>query len=100
MEAVIMAFPGSSRFWLWVSIVAGWALPAATAQARTLRVPRDYPSIQGAVDAAAAGDEIEVGKGRFCGATISKPLTLTSARHHGATIVGCPGGAPQRTRFE
>jgi hypothetical protein len=79
-----------TRALLTLSFLAGSLLLAAPAWARTLRVPRDYPSIQGAVDAASPGDEIEVGKGRFCGATITKPLTLTSARHHGAIIVGCP----------
>lgn len=68
--------------------VLGASLLAAPAWGKTWRVPRDYPTIQGAVDAAAAGDEIEVGKGRHCGATINKRLTLTANRH-GTTIVGC-----------
>jgi hypothetical protein len=81
------------RPWMVAALAAaGVTLAAAAAQARTLRVPRDYPTIQGAVDAAAAGDDIEVGKGRHCGATITKPVTLTSAKEHRATIVGCPGG--------
>lgn len=82
----------------------GWVLPLAAAGslfgsllalpafASTLKVPHDYPTIQGAVDAAAPGDEIEVAKGKFCGATISKPLTLTSAKKGGATIIGCASG--------
>jgi hypothetical protein len=64
---------------------------ATVAEARTIKVPHDYPTIQGAVDAAAAGDEIEVAKGRFCGATLTKRLTLTSAKKGGATIIGCAG---------
>lgn len=69
----------------WVAVAAA----PSTANARTLRVPRDYPTIQGAVDAASGGDEIEVAKGRYCGATVTKPLTLTSAKKGAATIIGC-----------
>jgi hypothetical protein len=71
-----------------LGIVFGLSL-AAPAWGKTWKVPRDYPTIQGAVDAAAAGDEIEVGKGRHCGATINKRLSLTASRHGDVTIVGC-----------
>lgn len=52
-----------------------------------LRVPRDFPTIQAAVDAAGDGDRIEVGRGRFCGATLTRRVELRG--RHGTTIVGC-----------
>ncbi|HYQ16029.1 MAG TPA: hypothetical protein VEQ58_09730 [Polyangiaceae bacterium] len=57
------------------------------AQAATLRVPAQYPTIQAAVDAAAPGDHIRVSRGRHCGATLTKPVVLEGRR--GARIVGC-----------
>ena len=58
-------------------VAAAAALLAASpgeAQARTRRVPERYPTIQAAVDAADAGDVIDVGPGRHCGATIDRPV--------------------------
>jgi len=54
---------------------------------RVIRVPRDHATIQAAVDAASDGDRIEVGRGRFCGATITKRLDLRG--REGTTIIGC-----------
>jgi hypothetical protein len=54
-----------------------------------VRVPEDFPTIQLAVNSAHPGDTIRVGPGRWCGALISKPLTLVG---EGATIMGCPPG--------
>lgn len=54
---------------------------------RLLRVPQDHPTIQDAVDVARDGDRILVGRGRFCGATITRRLELTG--REGATIIGC-----------
>ena len=62
------------------------------AQAATLRVPSDYPTIRAAVDAAAPGDQIRVRAGRHCGATLTKPVDLVG---EGApVIVGCAAPAP------
>ena len=60
---------------------AGVWLAAAPgeAQARTRRVPERYATIQAAVDAADAGDVIDVSPGRHCGATIDRPVRLTAA---------------------
>jgi len=52
-----------------------------------IRVPRDYATIQDAVDNANPGDEIEVGRGRWCGAIIDKPLELEG---DDAVIIACP----------
>ncbi|MGZ6070634.1 MAG: hypothetical protein ACXWK8_05420, partial [Myxococcaceae bacterium] len=52
-----------------------------------LRVPHDYPTIQAAVDAASDGDRIEVGRGRFCGATLTRRVELRGRQ--GSTIIGC-----------
>jgi hypothetical protein len=60
------------------------------AQARVRRVPDRYATIQAAVDAADAGDVIDVGPGNHCGATIDRPVDLQG--HGRATIVGCPEG--------
>jgi hypothetical protein len=52
-----------------------------------LRVPHDYPTIQAAVDAASDGDRIDVGRGRFCGATLTRRVDLHG--RPGTTIIGC-----------
>jgi nitrous oxidase accessory protein NosD len=52
---------------------AAWT---AAAEARVLRVPGDAQSIQDAVATAHPGDTIQVGAGRWCGAYITKRLTL------------------------
>ena len=65
------------------------AAPGA-AQARVRRVPDRYATIQAAVGAADAGDVIEVGPGRHCGATIDRPVDLQGHGH--ATIIGCADG--------
>jgi len=52
-----------------------------------LRVPQQYATIQDAVDAASDGDQIVVGRGHFCGATITRRVDLKGKQ--GATIIGC-----------
>jgi nitrous oxidase accessory protein NosD len=63
------------------------------AQARVRRVPERYATIQAAVDAADAGDVIDVSPGRHCGATIDRPVSLDG--HGRAVIVGCADGPAQ-----
>src|SRR5262249_46314778 len=70
------------------------AWPGA-AQASLLRVPDGFATIQAAVDAAEAGDVIDVGPGSHCGAPIDKRLTLVG--HGRATIVGCSDGPTSPT---
>jgi hypothetical protein len=55
--------------------------------ARTIRVPQDRPTIAAAIGAASAGDTIQVDKGDWCGAEITKPLDLEG--NNGARIIGC-----------
>ena len=62
-------------------------LSAAAAQAATLKVPAQYPTIQAAVDAAAPGDRIQVSRGRYCGATLPKPVILEGRGR--PRIIGC-----------
>ena len=59
---------------------------------KTIRVPQDFPTIQAAVNNANVRDTIQVGPGRWCGASITKPLNLIG--QGGATIMGCPPGNP------
>src|SRR5688500_6904123 len=73
--------------WLCGSI---WVTRGSVAQARTLLVPRDHATIQQAIAAASAGDEVLVSPGRHCGATIDRPIALRAAGQ--AVIVGCDGG--------
>src|SRR5262249_3821102 len=64
-----------------------------------LRVPQRYSTIQAAVDAANDGDQIVVSRGRFCGATLTRRVSLQA--RPGATIVGCdaPVSGPYRVGF-
>jgi nitrous oxidase accessory protein NosD len=59
-------------------------------EAAVLHVPRQYATIQNAIDAAAAGDTIVVRHGRYCGATVTKPVSLIGRGR--PTIVGCATG--------
>ena len=53
-----------------------------------LQVPEDFPTIQSAIDAANAGDTIFVHEGRWCGAIITKKLSLIGG--DGSTVIACP----------
>ena len=74
-----------------VAAAAFFATVPAPAGAATIRVPQDAATIQAAVDAAANGDEVRVGPGSWCGATVTKPLDLVGDGR--ATIVGCASPA-------
>jgi nitrous oxidase accessory protein NosD len=62
----------------------------AQARQRVRHVPGAYRTIQAAIDAANAGDVVDVAPGSYCGATVTTPVTLVG--HGQATIVGCPEG--------
>lgn len=55
---------------------------------RIIRVPKDYPTIQEAIDAANAGDVILVGPGKWVGGRVTKPLKIIGI--DGATIIDGP----------
>jgi parallel beta-helix repeat protein len=77
--------------WMAAAAVAGLALAGAPAEARTVRVPRDFRTIQAAVDAAAPGDTIDVGRGTYTEeVVIGKDLDLRGAGP-GATAIKSPG---------
>ncbi len=67
--------------------LALFGFASGPAQAATINVPDDYPTIQDAVDTATSGDQIRVGPGEWCGAVIDKRLDLFG--EGGATIIGC-----------
>lgn len=73
--------------WMGALGAAALALSAGAARAATLRVPAQYSTIQAAVDAAAAGDTIVVSRGRYCGATLTKPVILEGRGR--PRVVGC-----------
>jgi hypothetical protein len=71
---------------LWALVACG---SATRAEAAIRRVPQIYRTIQAAVDDARPGDEIEVGPGSYCGATIDVRVELVG---HQTAIVGCEDG--------
>ena len=76
-----------SRILAAVTAIGLLALVHGAANAGTLLVPEDYATIQMAADAALAGDQINVGPGEWCGATITKRVDLFGQGN--PTIAGC-----------
>lgn len=70
-----------------VSIFTALLVAPGVAFADILRVPEDQPTIQAAVDVASSGDQIRVGPGEWCGATITETVDLFGEGN--ATIIGC-----------
>jgi hypothetical protein len=62
-------------------------LVAVPAQAAVLRVPQQYASIDLAIAAANPHDTIRVGRGRYCGVAVTKPVHLVGEHH--PIIAGC-----------
>lgn len=80
------------RLALAVTAVIGWAMVsgASVATAATLQVPRQFSTIQSAVDAARPGDTIRVAAGTFVEqVSIGKRLALIGAGA-GATVIRAP----------
>jgi hypothetical protein len=73
--------------WLGALGATALGLSGGVAHAATLRVPAQYSTIQAAVDAATAGDRIVVSRGRYCGATLTKPVVLEGRGR--PRVVGC-----------
>jgi len=77
---------------------ASWADDALRLPSDTLRVPRDYPTIQAAIDAASPGAEILVASGTyFENLSIAKAITLTS--ESGPATTTLDGGRLGRVIF-
>jgi parallel beta-helix repeat protein len=71
-------------------VIAGSAGPAHAAAHRVIAVPRDFATIQAAVDAAAPGDTVNVGPGTFTEqVVINKDLDLHGAGA-AATVIKSP----------
>ena len=70
--------------------LGGLLLTSSPALAKNVIVPRDFPTIQAAVDAAAAGDTVTVGSGTYTGeVVINKDLDLRGAGV-GSTVIKSP----------
>jgi len=68
-----------------VAVVLGFG---SVAQAETLRVPQDFPTIQAAVDAAHSGAKIVVGAGQYYeNVSITKSVQLVSAAGPAQTVI-------------
>lgn len=84
------------RLWCAIALAggAGLSLPAA---AGTIRVPQDQPTIQAAIDAAAAGDTVLVSPGVYTGPgnrnldTRSKAITVKSAGGAATCVLDAEG---------
>jgi parallel beta-helix repeat protein len=73
-----------------LAVIAGPAGPAQAATHRVLAVPRNFATIQAAVDAAAPGDTVNVGAGTFTEqVVINKDLNLHGAGA-AATVIKAP----------
>ena len=72
-------------------VVSYWALAGAAPARQVLLVPNQYPTIQGAVDAAAPGDKIMVGPGDYAGAHITRPVELKGSGPTTRITSGSPG---------
>lgn len=76
--------------WLGVFALLAVMLSSSIGSAARLRVPQRYATIQAAIDAAQDGDEIRVGRGEYCGATVTKRVKLVGRGR--PRIVGCDTG--------
>jgi hypothetical protein len=96
-----MRFPQIRRFSAAAFVLALAFGTLATAQAGTILVPDDYPTIQAAVDAADPGDKIMVGPGDYAGATITTRVELKGSDEGTRIVSGVwfQGGAALDTSF-
>ena len=78
------------RGWYLILGITLVSFGASRAFAATWAVPGDRPTLQGAIAAAAPGDEIRVAAGRHCGAVVDRRVSIVGAA--GATLVGCATG--------
>lgn len=76
--------------WLRALCLGVVLLSSSLAHAAVRRVPQQYPTIQAAIDAAVDGDRIRVSRGEYCGAIVTKRVTLEGRGR--PRIIGCDGG--------
>ena len=81
--------------------LAGLALmvSAVSGSAAVLHVPADYPTIQGAVDAAASGDEIRIAAGTYTEQVVIASKNLKLIGESGAVLEAGPGLAATLTPY-
>lgn len=87
----------SKASWLQALGVVTLLLSSASAKAALLRVPKAYPTIQAAIDAAQDGDRIRVAPGEYCGAVVTKRVKLEGQGK--PRIIGCDGGPTVTTEL-
>jgi hypothetical protein len=80
----------SRGIWLRLVCCCLVVLSSSLAHAALRRVPAQYPTIQAAIDAAQDGDKIRVSRGEYCGATLTKRVTLEGRGR--PRVVGCDTG--------
>jgi len=87
------AFPIRAARTLLIAIVLGTTIADGLAEAATLRVPADYPSIQTAIDAAAGGDVVLVAAGTYRERLDfqGKSISVVSAAGPATTIIDASG---------
>ncbi len=72
-------------------VAFGLSLGTVT-HADTLRVPQDFPTIQGAVDAAVPFDVVLVSSSTYAGSVLIDGLTDVELRGKGKVIIEAAGG--------
>jgi nitrous oxidase accessory protein NosD len=80
-----------SRFAFLVTISVIPFSRAFAADGTAYRVPEQFASIQEAVNAASPGDTVRVGPGTWCGAVITKPISVVGDGKPVITNQGCAG---------
>ncbi len=81
-----------------------FSIVPATAFSSTIRVPEDYPTIQGAIDASLDGDTVLVSDGTYSGEgnrdidSSGRAVVLMSVSVPGYTTIDCGGGPDDQHR--
>ena len=90
----IIAGPGRTLLSSVTAFILAALLSALTADAATIKVPQDYPTIQAGIDAAQDGDTVLVGPGTYNECIIiddKGTITVASSTGPGVTIIDAKG---------